>query len=177
MITFHCPSCETRLQVPEQMVDVVGPCPRCAASIRAPHTQPSVSDVTESMASEVAQGKSLPQRSQWMKVAFSLAFLCTAAVLVLITLNAGSMIGLWQEMPATETSTPLAETKQLDLITTPEETSLKVSEPSEIKPPITKPILPMEQPAAPTPAKTPAPPTSKPPEGEFPDLLPPPTGS
>lgn len=36
MITFHCPSCGMKLQVPEQMAGVTGPCPQCAASIIAP---------------------------------------------------------------------------------------------------------------------------------------------
>ncbi len=37
MITFHCPSCRTQLQVPAQMAGVTGPCPECSASITAPH--------------------------------------------------------------------------------------------------------------------------------------------
>lgn len=36
MITFHCPSCSMKLQVPAQMAGVTGPCPECAANITAP---------------------------------------------------------------------------------------------------------------------------------------------
>jgi hypothetical protein len=43
MITFHCPNCSMKLQVPSQMAGVTGPCPQCSASISAP--QPSIQPI------------------------------------------------------------------------------------------------------------------------------------
>ncbi len=35
-ITFHCPTCETKLTVPASLAGVKGPCPKCRAEIQAP---------------------------------------------------------------------------------------------------------------------------------------------
>ena len=36
MISFHCPECGIKLEVPEEMTGVSGPCPNCSATITAP---------------------------------------------------------------------------------------------------------------------------------------------
>ena len=35
-IIFHCPHCQVRLNVPDSMAGVSGPCPSCRAAITAP---------------------------------------------------------------------------------------------------------------------------------------------
>ena len=68
MITFHCPSCRMKLQVPAKMAGVTGPCPECSATITAPPSTPVPLPVSEPVPSPVPEPaqrqESIPQRQE-----------------------------------------------------------------------------------------------------------------
>jgi len=63
IIVFHCPSCDSKLQVPSQMAGVTGPCPECSANITAPatSTEPSSAAPIPTKVTPVQKPEHAPQ--------------------------------------------------------------------------------------------------------------------
>ena len=55
MISFHCPECAIKLEVPEDMKGVSGPCPNCSAIITAPEHSEVVKNELESPKLEIKE--------------------------------------------------------------------------------------------------------------------------
>lgn len=134
------------------------------------------------MVSKVHRRDMPPRRPRWMKVVFPLAFLTVAAVLALVVLEAIGFVDLWPKKQSPSSMPDVgkpAPTATPDVpITPPAPVSSDTNPSTETKPAITPPAAPDTAPETPdiTPAETPDLPTPEPPEGEFPDLSPPPPG-
>lgn len=158
-----------------------------SSALNSPSSEEPAPPVEAPMLGKVRRGHHKPSRPRWMKVVFPLAFLMAAAVLVAVILQAAGIVDLWKLGSGGKNTPPVGEGKTpqeegdvtpapKSSVTSPASTDTEPVNPDPSAPVSPVPAAVSDPPKEPESPKASEIPSTTPPEGEFPDLSPPPPG-